>query len=175
VVVAPASDSVTTGGITAQVTATVRDVKGTIVTDRAITWTSTQPTLASVSPSTGSTVTVTGISQGPSSIVATAETKSGSSAVKVIPAVATVQIAPTTATLSLATSPTVPLTATALDASSTVVTGRTITWASSDNTVATVSSGGLVTAKAPGTASITATVVLDGVTSSIATVITVNP
>jgi uncharacterized protein YjdB len=175
VVVAPASDSVTTGGITKQLTATVRDVKGTVVTDRAITWASTQPSLASVSPSSGSTVTVTGISPGSPSIVATAETKSGSSTVKVIAAVATIQIAPPTATLSVATTPTVQLTATLLDASSTVIAGRTITWASSDPTIAMVSASGLVTAKAPGTASITATAVLDGVTSSVATVITVVP
>ena len=176
VVVAPASDSVTTGGITKQLTATVRDVKGTVVTDRAITWASTQPSFASVSPSSGATVTVTGISPGSPSIVATAETKSGSSTVKVIPAVATVQIAPPTATLSVATTPTVQLTATPLDASSTVIAGRTITWASSDPTIATVNAAtGLVTAKAPGTASITATAVLDGVTSSVATVITVTP
>jgi uncharacterized protein YjdB len=176
VVVAPSSDSVTTGGITKQLTATVRDVKGTVVTDRTITWASTQPSLATVSPSSGSTVTVTGISPGAPSIVATAETKSGSSAVKVIPAVATVQIAPPTATLSVATTPTVQLTATLLDATSTVIAGRTIVWASSDPTIATVNAAtGLVTAKAPGTASITATAVLDGVTSSVATVITVTP
>ncbi len=176
VVVAPSSDSVTTGGITKQLTATVRDVKGTVVTDRTITWASTQPSLATVSPSNGATVTVTGVSPGAPSIVATAETKSGSSAVKVIPAVATVQIAPLTATLSVATTPTVQLTATLLDASSTVIAGRTIVWASSDPTIATVNAAtGLVTAKAPGTASITATAVLDGVTSSVATVITVTP
>jgi uncharacterized protein YjdB len=176
VVVAPSSDSVTTGGITKQLTATVRDVKGTVVTDRAITWASTQPSLASVSPSSGATVTVTGISPGAPSIVATAETKSGSSAVKVIPGVATVQIAPATATLSVATTPTVQLTATPLDASSTLIAGRTIVWASSDPTIATVNAAtGLVTAKAPGTASITATAVLDNVTSSVATVITVTP
>ena len=175
VVVAPASDSVTTGGITKQLSATVRDVKGTIVTDRIVSWASLQPTLASVSPSSGPTTTVTGISPGAPSIVATAETKSGSSTIKVIPAVATVQISPPSATLSLATTPTVQLTATLLDASSGIITGRTITWSTSDATIATVNANGLVTAKAPGTASITATGVLDGVTSSVATVITVTP
>src|SRR5262249_21583420 len=163
VVVTPASDSVTTGGVTAQLTATVRDVKGTVVTDRTISWSSAQPSLASVSPSSGPTVTVTGVSAGPASIVATVETKTGSSSVKVIPAVAAVQISPPTATLSLATSPTVQLSATCLDASSTPVAGRTIHWSTSDATVATVDANGLVTAKGAGTASITATAVLDGV------------
>ena len=114
VVVAPASDSVTTGS-TKQLTATVRDVKGTVVTDRPISWASTQPTVASVLPRvSGSTVTVTGLLPGTASIQATAETKTGSSDIKVIPAVVTVQIAPTTATLSLATTPTVQLAATLL-------------------------------------------------------------
>jgi hypothetical protein len=38
-----------------------------------------------------------------------------------------------------------------------------------------VDANGLVTAKGAGTASITATAVLDGVTSSVATVVTVTP
>ena len=108
-------------------------------------------------------------------IHATAETKAGSSSIRVIPGVATVQLAPASATLSLASNLTQQLTATLLDATSTVVTGRTVTWQSSDTTVATVSATGLVTAKAVGTAQITATAVLDGVTSSVATVITVTP
>jgi uncharacterized protein YjdB len=175
VVVAPASDSVTTAGITKQLAATVRDVKGTVVTDRTVTWASVQPLLASVSPSTGPTTTVTGISQGPASITASSETKTGSAAIKVLSAVATVQISPPTATLSLAGTTTAQLTATLLDASSNVIAGRTITWSTTDASIATVNANGLVTAKAPGTASITATAVLDGVTSSVATVITVTP
>ncbi len=174
VVVAPASDSVLATGGTAQLTATVRDVKGTVVTDRTITWTSTQPT-ANVSPSTGADVTVTGVSPGPTSIVAMAETKSGSSSINVLAAVASVQIAPGSATLSLATSPTVQLTATCLDGSNAPIAGRKIQWSSSDPTIATVDANGLVTAKAAGTASISATAVLDGVTSSVAAQITVTP
>ncbi len=176
VVVSPAADSVLANGGTAQLTATVKDVKGTVVTDRTITWTSTQPA-ASVAPSTGATVTVTGVSAGPTSIVATAETKNGSSSVNVLAVVATVQVAPLSATLSVATSPTTQLTATCLDASNAPITGRKIQWSSSDNTVATVDANGLVTAKGVGVVSITATAVLDGVTSSQAqsAQITVNP
>jgi len=174
VVVAPASDSVTTAG-TKQLAATVRDVKGTVVTDRVVSWASLQPLLASVSPSTGPTTIVTGVGPGPASITASVETKFGSSTIKVIQAVVTVQISPLSATLSLATTPTVPLSATLLDASSGAIAGRTVSWQSSDPSIATVSANGLVTAKAVGTASITATAVLDGVVSSVATVITVTP
>ncbi|HEV8448247.1 MAG TPA: Ig-like domain-containing protein [Gemmatimonadaceae bacterium] len=174
VVVAPASDSVTTAG-TKQLAATVRDVKGTVVTDRVVSWASLQPLLASVSPSTGPTTIVTGVGPGPASITASAETKFGSSTIKVIQAVVTVQISPLSATLSLATTPTVQLSATLLDGSSGAIAGRTVSWQSSDPSIATVSANGLVTAKAVGTASITATAVLDGVVSSVATVITVTP
>jgi len=43
------------------------------------------------------------------------------------------------------------------DATGAAVTGRTVTWGSSNNAVATVSAAGLVTAVTPGTATITAT------------------
>jgi len=49
------------------------------------------------------------------------------------------------------------LTATTKDASGNVVTGADVTWSSSSNTIATVSSSGLVTGVAPGTVTITAT------------------
>jgi uncharacterized protein YjdB len=49
------------------------------------------------------------------------------------------------------------LTATVYDAQNNVLTGRTITWSSSNTNRATVSSTGLVTGKATGTVTITAT------------------
>jgi uncharacterized protein YjdB len=49
------------------------------------------------------------------------------------------------------------LTATTRDAGGAVLTGRTVTWNSSANGVATVNASGVVTAVAPGTAAITAT------------------
>jgi uncharacterized protein YjdB len=55
------------------------------------------------------------------------------------------------------------------------VPGRTIQWTSSNTNVAIVSSSGLVTAVALGTAQITATAVFDGVSSAVKAVITVTP
>src|SRR6185312_10571626 len=49
------------------------------------------------------------------------------------------------------------LTATPKDAAGTALTGVAVTWSTSDATKATVSVAGLVTAIAPGTATITAT------------------
>jgi DNA/RNA endonuclease G (NUC1) len=69
-------------------------------------------------------------------------------------AIASVTVAPTTATVQIGA--TQALTATAKDANQLTVTTATFTWASSDETVATVSATGVVTAVAPGSATITA-------------------
>jgi uncharacterized protein YfaP (DUF2135 family) len=70
--------------------------------------------------------------------------------------VATVTVAPPT--LQLVAGTTGQLNATTRDASNTIVTGRVVTWSSSDINVATVNTTtGLVTAVAPGNATITAT------------------
>lgn len=69
--------------------------------------------------------------------------------------VASVALAP--ATSSVLAGATVQLTATARDAAGNAISGRTITFASSNMAVATVGTSGLVTSIAPGTATITAT------------------
>ncbi len=69
--------------------------------------------------------------------------------------VASVTVAPAAA--SLVPQQTQALTATTLDGSGNVLTGRTVTWTTSAAAVATVSSAGLVTAAGAGTATITAT------------------
>ncbi len=85
------------------------------------------------------------------------------------PQVSSVAVTPASSTLS-AVGATVQLSAQARDAAGASVTGQSATWASDATTVATVSTTGLVTAVAPGTAAITATVA--GVAGS--AVITVN-
>lgn len=77
------------------------------------------------------------------------------------PVVATVTLS--TSALSLTVPATAQLTATAKDASGTVIDGRTVTWASTSAS-ATVSTTGLVTAVAAGGATITATI--DGKSAS---------
>ncbi len=76
------------------------------------------------------------------------------------PAVASVVVTPASATL-VSLGGTVRLTATAQDASGNTLSGKTFTWLSSDESIAAVSSSGLVTALVNGSASITATT--DGV------------
>jgi len=181
VVVVAGADSVNTANTPAgstQVTATIRDVKGTVVTDRTIAWVAAPGGLVTVSPNSGATVTVSGKSKGQAKIIATAETKADTATVNVVTAVTSVVITPATKTLSVSAAPTVQLTANCngpTTACSGVVPGRTIQWTSSNPNVATVSSSGLVTAVAVGTAQITATAVFDGVSSAVKAVITVTP
>jgi uncharacterized protein YjdB len=155
VTVAPTADSVTTAGAasTKTIAATVTDVKGTVVTDRVVNWTSV----------------------GAAKVIAASETKADTANINVILAATSVTISPATAALSLTTTKTVQLTATAKNGGTTI-TGRTITWSSSAPAVASVNATtGLVTAVGVGTAQITAHVVFDGVNSAVPATITVTP
>src|SRR5207245_300831 len=87
---------------------------------------------------------------------ATSEGQSGTASITVAGApVASVTVTPPSA--SVPAGQTVQLTATLKDANGNVLTGRTVTWASNNTTVATVNSNGLVTTKVAGSATITAT------------------
>jgi len=99
---------------------------------------------------------VRGATAGSATITATSEGQSGTSAVTVTVApVATVTVSPAAAAIQ--PGQTVQLTATTKDANGNILTGRTVTWVSNSNAAATVSSSGLVTGVATGTALITAT------------------
>jgi uncharacterized protein YjdB len=69
--------------------------------------------------------------------------------------VASVRVTPSPDTVAVGAAST--LTATPLDAANNPLTGRTVTWASIDTTIATVSQTGVVTGVAAGTTTITAT------------------
>ena len=152
VTVSPATASLTVGQ-TAQLTATPKDANGNPLTGRTITWSSSDNTIATVS---GSGL-VTGVGPGgPVTITATSEGQSGTAAVNVTLApVASVTVAPSTANIAI--TGTVQLTATPKDANGNPLTGRAISWSSSDNTIGTVNGSGLVTGVAAGSVAITAT------------------
>ena len=152
VTVTPATASLTVGQ-TVQLTATPKDANGNPLTGRAITWQSSDNTIASVN----SSGLVTGVGAGgPVTITATSEGQSGTATVNVTLApVASVSVTPSSANVAI--TGTVQLTATPKDANGNPLTGRAISWSSSDNTIATVSSSGLVTGVAAGTVTITAT------------------
>ena len=151
VTVSPSAASITVGQTT-QLSRTVRDANGTVVNDREVTWTSSNTQVALVS---GAGL-VTGVNVGNATITATSEGKSGSAQVSVtaIP-VASVTVA--LASISLTVGQTTQATPTVRDASGNVLTGRLVTWTTSNAAVATVSNDGVVTAVGAGTATITGT------------------
>ena len=154
VTVSPATASLTVGG-TQQLIATPKDANGNALTGRAITWTSSNSGVATVS---GSGL-VGASSAGSTVITATSEGQSGMATVTVAtpaPApVATVTLSPASATVAVGASQ--QFTATLRDGSGNVLTGRAITWTSSNSGVATVSGSGLVGASSAGSTVITAT------------------
>ena len=139
-------------GQTASLAGTPRDAAGKALTDRDVSWTSDNPGVASVD----SAGRVLGLAQGNTTITATAEGVDGSAGVTVLPPpVSTIEVTPTI--VAIVPGDTLRLTATARDAQVNVVTGRTFTWVSDDLRVATVDAGGLVTGRAPGSATLFAT------------------
>ena len=150
VTVSPNPAAVRVGG-TVQLTAVTRDSVGTMLTGRAIAWSSNATGVVTVSAAGR----VTGVAAGSATITATSEGKSGTAAVTVTLApVATVTVSPNPASVVIAG--TVQLAATLKDSAGTTLTGRVVTWASSAPAVATVSANGLVSGLAAGTATITA-------------------
>src|SRR6266516_3343634 len=151
VAVTPAATSLPTGG-TVQLTAIPKDANGNPLTGRSVAWTSSNGAVATV----GSSGLVTAVATGSATITATSEGQSGSASITVSNApVASVAVAPASASVQVGQ--TVPLTATPKDASGTPLSGRVISWSSSNTAVATVSSSGVVSGVAAGVATITAT------------------
>ncbi|MEW5931484.1 MAG: Ig-like domain-containing protein, partial [Gemmatimonadota bacterium] len=139
-------------GATQQVAATAKDANGNAIAGAAFTWTSSNAAAATVN---GSGL-VSGVAAGVSYVTASAGGKSAVATVTVsAPAVATVTVSPGSA--SIATGGTVDLSAVARDGAGRILTGRAVTWASSNPAVATVSATGLVTGMSGGAATITAT------------------
>lgn len=149
VTVSPPSAALSIGG-TAQLTATTLNASGAVITGRTITWSSSAPTVATVTAGG----TVTALAAGTTVINAVADGQVGSAVVTVTAPVATVTVAPASATIAVGATTT--LTATARDASGGTLTGRAITWSTSAANIATVSTSGVVTGVAAGTATITA-------------------
>jgi serine/threonine protein kinase len=143
-------------GETAQLSATARDAKNTVLGDRTIVWSSGDPKVALVS----SAGLVTAVGAGSATISASSEGKSGGARVTVNQprpaAVASVTISPDAPTIT--TGATVQLTAGAFDERRNPLVDRPITWKSSDDRVARISDAGLVSGVAKGTVTITASV-----------------
>ena len=151
VVVAPATTQRFVGQ-TVQFSATTLDAAGNVLTGRAITWSSSNPQVATVNANG----VVAAVSPGAARITATSEGVSGSGSitVSVVP-VASVVITPSSASMTLQQG--LQLSATTYDASGNVLTGRTVAWNSSDFKIVSTNTTGLLVATGGGVATITAT------------------
>jgi hypothetical protein len=148
-------------GLTVQLSAGVLDASGNALAGRAVAWTSSDPSTATVSPSG----LVTALAAGAVTVTALCEGISAQAVITVpqrLVQVASVAVSPPLA--SLLVGRTLQLAATLTDSAGNRLPGRTATWTSSAPDVATVSDGGLVAAVAPGTTTITAAA--DGVSAS---------
>lgn len=138
-------------GETVQLTVVVRNSAGGTLTGRTVTFESSAPEVASVDPEG----LVTGVSVGTAVITATSEGVEGTVtiAVSAVP-VALVTVTPEDPDLQVGE--TVQLTATLEDFLGNELTGRTVTWTSSETDVATVSASGLVEAVGEGSTVVSA-------------------
>lgn len=140
------------------------DDKGAVLDGKTIAWSSNDESVASVTPNGRATA----IAPGTARIHARVDGKAGFAELVVSArppvAVASVELAPSS--LSLETGDTRTLEAVPRDAQGNPLSGRTITWSSEDETVATVDAAGRIMAKKVGASAITATV--EGKSASVA-------
>lgn len=149
--VTPTRDTLAVNG-TRQFTAELRDADGTLLTGRVIAWSTDNPAVA-IASATG---TLTALSPGTTTVVASSEGRSGTATLVVLARLASaVTVTPGVSTLIVGT--TVTLSVQITDAQGNVLTGRPLTFGSGNPSVASVSADGVVTAIAPGSAQIVVT------------------
>jgi uncharacterized protein YjdB len=139
-------------GRSLQIIATPLASDGRPLDSRTVMWSSSDPATARVS----SSGLVTALTEGTATITAASGGFVAEATVTVSIPVATVEVTPASAVLDLGE--TLQLSVSAKDAGGSVLTGRDVTWASSDESVATVDGSGRVNTLAVGSVTIIATV-----------------
>jgi trimeric autotransporter adhesin len=165
--VSPASLSLATGG-TRQLAAVLTDAAGNTINNGAVAWSISSSAIASVS----STGLVSAKHSGNAVITAAAGGATDTVPLTVTPGgVASVSISP--ASSSLVAGETQQLVATLNDNTGSVITGKTITWKSSDETILSVSSTGVARGAHVGNATVTASA--DGISGQALFAVTAGP
>ncbi len=144
-------------GATQQLSVVTKDAAGNTLIGRTVTWASLNPSIAGVTAGG----LVTGNSAGSATITAWSEGKTAAATITVVSApVASLTIAPATTTVTVGA--TQQLSVVTKDAFGNTLAGRTVTWSSSNPSVATVTgslgigTGIIATGVAAGSATITA-------------------
>lgn len=157
VAVAPSARELTPGD-TAHFSVQLRDVRGALLSGRAVVWSSSDAEVVTVVNGVATALAA----GGPVTITASVEGVSGTAQVTVSDAaVAAVTVEPDTTVLLV--SETVQFAATLTDADGDTLTGPTVAWTSSDAAIAEVSGTGIVTGVAEG-GPITISATAEGVT-----------
>ena len=138
-------------GETSQLTATVKDQTGATMSAAGVTWATSSYSIATVSPSG----LVTSVGNGTATITASSGSASGQTTVTVSQMVASLELSDTSISFS-ALGDTARAAVTLSDTNGNEIKDVDVDWATSDSTVVTVSTSGLFTAVATGTATITA-------------------
>ncbi|MCC6316494.1 MAG: Ig domain-containing protein [Gemmatimonadaceae bacterium] len=156
VTIAPVGAQIMRLGNFLQATATTRDASNNVLQGRTVTWTASNPAVATVTQSG----LITAIALGSTTITAESEGRTASMPVTVTE-VPPKSVTLTPDTVSLGTGTTRQLTPTVIDSLNRVVNSlatRSVLWTSSNPAVATVSNTGVVSALTAGTARVNVTV-----------------
>ncbi|MCY3712440.1 MAG: DM13 domain-containing protein [Gemmatimonadetes bacterium] len=143
-----------------QFTATAFDADDMEITGKTFTWSSSNTTVATINSSSG---LASAMEAGSTTITAMVDGKSGTAMLTVTeppppppPVVDRVTVSPSSP--SIEEGETQQFSAMAFESDSTVISGKTFTWTSSDTSKATISSSGLATGKSAGSTTIRASV-----------------
>ena len=150
VTISPTAVELTALGAAVQLRAEVRDQNSGVMANVTVTWSSGDPSVATVEASG----LVTAAGNGQATITASAGAVSGAALVTVTQSVVSVEVSPAEGMIHVGD--TLRLTAEAFDANGHAVTDAEFLWESGDTSVAMVEASGLVTAVAQGAATITA-------------------
>jgi uncharacterized protein YjdB len=145
----PQLDSVEAGSVSQGFNVTLLAQNGQAVTGRTVQWSTSDPSIATVD----ATGKVHGLTTGQVIVTATADNRSATSTVRVIIPVSQIQVSPKT--LSLPVTISLPIHADLVGPNGEAITGRTISWASANPSIATVNTTGVVTGVSTGQTSVT--------------------
>ncbi|HEX8652981.1 MAG TPA: lamin tail domain-containing protein [Pyrinomonadaceae bacterium] len=155
--VLPASATINVGGTQTFTARAFSNVGGPEVEVQNVSfiWDSSDPSKATVAPTTGTSTVATGIAGGSVTIRARAGGQQGTASLTInFPPISRIEVTPANATITLGG--TQQFTAHAFDANNNEITGVTFTWTSSDESVATIDQNGLATSVGLGTTTIKA-------------------
>ncbi|WP_336515991.1 Ig-like domain-containing protein [Pollutibacter soli] len=139
-------------GSSLQLTPTLKDAQNNILTGRIIAWSSSDTSVIGVNQ----TGLVTAIKEGQAEITANAEGKTKTAKITSVKVpVGTITVSP--AIVKIQTGATIQLQVIVKDINNKIITDRSVSFSSADNSKATVNASGLVTAKATGNIAVTVT------------------